>query len=294
MHRDRGHEPATHTSSNSGKGLRYLPYARSRERRRAGAVGRASLGLLLLRLSACGGEVALEAGNELDAASRPTAVGPDATAFDSGNDVNPIADAMLEASEEASTESPMPDASADASDATDESIRADGEIFVDADLADAPCLGGVERCNGYVLERCDEQGHWFHPVRHMQCCLDERFVTHDSPAERWIEDTKTGRSWWAYTADATSRSAASTLCPTMFAGGRLPTSAELLSIVLMTPMLDGERVCVPTTDRKFSSSAREYWTTDGCVSLATGLYTGTTCAPDPGYGNPPAVTCIRD
>ena len=249
----------------------------------------------LVRLCACGGQISDGQDDEGDASVAVALTPLDASFSDSfamDGAATPVErrDAVVDAPADAAVH----DAASDAPDANVLFDARDAGAPPDADLGDAPCLGGVERCNGYVLERCDEQGHWFHPVRHMQCCLDERFVTHDSPAERWIEDTKTGRSWWAYTADATSRSAASTLCPTMFAGGRLPTSAELLSIVLMTPMLDGERVCLPTTDRKFSSSAREYWTTDGCVSLATGLYTGTTCAPDPGYGNPPAVTCIRD
>lgn len=261
---------------------------------------RSSLALLLVRLAACGGEVSLEGGTALDATSPSPSVASEVPDFDAAIAVGAqdgafALDAMREASVDASSEtSTSKDSGPDVSDAGLSVDATDGAIAFDADLGDGACLPYYERCNGYVLERCDEQGHWFHPVRHMQCCVDERFVTHDSPAERWIEDTKTGRSWWAYTLDATSRSAASTLCPTMFAGGRLPTSAELLSIVLMTPMLNGERVCLPTTDRKFSSSAREYWTTDGCVSLATGLYTGTTCAPDAGYGNPPAVTCIRD
>ena len=250
-----------------------------------------ALPLVALRLSACGGEVALDDAQE-SAANLPSF---DGTRFDAGSeggseDGTSPADAIREFSGDAAIESAVAqDTGLAALDSMGAVDAGDGEAAFDADLGDGACVPYYERCNGYAFEQCDGTGRWFRPPGYPHCCKDARF---QSTANASVLDTKTGRTWWAYGNNDSTRAGANAACGASFAGGERPTTAELLDILIGVG--DGGLTdCRPPVDHGMFPGAwgSLNWTQDGCIDFATGKVSGPECVDGP-YG-PPGFMCIR-
>ena len=101
---------------------------------------------------------------------------------------------------------------------------------VDMQAPLGPCVGGDTRCAAYLYYMCgdaDDAGgyRWGAPARqYSTCCRDPRF---QRVADDTVLDTKTGRTWWAYSTNEPTRAAANAACGSFFDAG-LPTTAELL------------------------------------------------------------------
>jgi hypothetical protein len=157
--------------------------------------------------------------------------------------------------------------SADAAPSSDAAPMEAGTLdaAVDAAQADASdsgpdagpaCPNGAYRCNEYKREWCTG-GAWNWVMGDQSCCFTTGRYTNYAGATAY--DTTTGRTW--------KRSSAP--CDP---GWRLPTTAELMGIVIGPP-INNIAVCNPTVDHNVfvGVAAGDHLTSDGCVDLLRGV-----------------------
>jgi hypothetical protein len=129
-----------------------------------------------------------------------------------------------------------------------------------------PCNEGTAAptCHSYRKYKCVGTA-WVWQTADQMCCQDARFK-YDQ--DNRVVDSKTGLKWDRNDANGlVAKSVADSACQSY---GRLPTTAELMGI-LIGPPKDGTPTCTPMVDRSlFFWEARPTWTSDGCVDLATG------------------------
>lgn len=166
-----------------------------------------------------------------------------------------------------------PDAATDQPDAADAGSDAAVPLPVpsgDSTDPPGPCMDGTPTCHSYRKYKC-VGATWVWQQADQTCCQDPRFKY---DANNRVVDSATGLKWDRNDANGlVAKSVAESACQ---ANGRMPTTAELMGI-LIGPPKDGTPTCAPMVDRSLLLwHALPTWTSDGCVDLATGKVA--TCA----------------
>lgn len=194
-----------------------------------------------------------------------------------GPDEDAGADGAARADAEAGTADAGSDAGADAAGAHDA-----GPDAADAGSDSGPppppppnCVEGTSRCSAYQTQVCTA-GEWIWQVGDQTCCHDPRFTS----AANVVTDSVTGRRWYRYGGRGHG---SNEICGAAIQGGRLPTLAELTSLVIGPPV-NNKSVCSPTVDQQAFQNvyAGDSTATNGCIDMIRGT-SKASCSDDVGF-----------